>query len=186
MKSYKTIKIGKDKKLMQKAARWFHQKWGVPEEAYLESMQLSAAHDGDGLCGNKISWKMPQSNLVNVPRWYVVLDGQDIIAGAGVIENDFHERKDLTPNVCALYVEEEYRKQGIAGRMLKTICDDFYEAGIKTLYLVTEHTDFYERYGWEFLCMVREEAGGENSSDKAGSDSEAAMMRLYVYCGDKR
>ena len=39
--------------------------------------------------------------------------------GAGVIENDFHDRKDLTPNVCAVYVEEHCRCQGIAGKLLE-------------------------------------------------------------------
>ncbi len=53
------------------------------------------------------------------PEWYIVLDKEIIIAGVGVIENDFHNRKDLTPNVCAVYVEPLYRNQGIAGKMLK-------------------------------------------------------------------
>jgi len=50
-----------------------------------------------------------------VPQWYVVVQGDKIIAGLGVIENDFHDRKDLSPNVCAVYVEEAYRCRGIAG-----------------------------------------------------------------------
>ena len=25
------------------------------------------------------------------------------------------------------------------------------------MYLITDHTSFYERYGWEFMCMVKEE-----------------------------
>lgn len=48
-----------------------------------------------------------------VPQWYVTLGGQgEILAGAGVIENDFHNRKDLSPNLCALFVEAPYRCQG--------------------------------------------------------------------------
>lgn len=48
--------------------------------------------------------------------WYVIVDGQrNTIAGAGVIENDFHDRKDLTPNLCDLFVEERKRVRGIAG-----------------------------------------------------------------------
>ena len=64
-----------------------------------------------------------------------------------VIENDFHKRKDLTPNVCAVYVEEEYRGQGIAGGLLEYACRDMEKRGIGTLYLATDHTSFYERYG---------------------------------------
>ena len=42
----------------------------------------------------------------------------------GVIENDFHDRKDLAPNVCAVYVEQEYRRRGIAGKLLNDVCED--------------------------------------------------------------
>ena len=90
-----------------------------------------------------------------------------IIGGLGVIENDFHRRKDLTPNVCALYVEEECRGQGIAGKLLDHVCRDMLEKGIDTLYLITDHTSFYEQYGWEFLCLVEEEEGG--------------LCRMYVH-----
>lgn len=41
-----------------------------------------------------------------------------IIGGMGVIENDFHDRKDLAPNVCAVYTEEDRRCNGIAGALL--------------------------------------------------------------------
>ena len=37
------------------------------------------------------------------------------ISGAGVIENDFHDRKDLTPNLCALFVEERKCGRGEPG-----------------------------------------------------------------------
>ena len=84
---------------------------------------------------------------------------------AGVIANDFHDRKDLTPNVCALYVEPELRCRGIAGHLLAHICKDMAAKGIGTLYLITEHTSFYERYGWEYLCMVQGDGGESRNRD---------------------
>lgn len=73
----------------------------------------------------------------------------------GIIDNDFHDRKDLAPNVCAVYTEEEYRCQGVAGKLLDLACRDMAEKGIDTLYLVTDHESFYERYGWEFYCYAQ-------------------------------
>ena len=108
-------------------ARWFQEKWGIPLEEYLTSIDES------------IQGTDP------VPQWYIVTEGERIIAGAGVIANDFHDRKDLTPNVCALYVEPELRRRGIAGHLLKHICRDMAAKGISPLYLITEHTSFYER-----------------------------------------
>lgn len=94
--------------------------------------------------------------------WYLAIEDGTIIGGVGVIENDFHERKDLSPNVCALYVEENRRNLGIAGALLNYAINDIKQKGITTLYLITDHTSFYEKYNWEYLCDVQCE-GGETS-----------------------
>ena len=150
MSKYNVIKLQDVPKLKDTLANWFHEKWDIPVEAYIDSMNESL------------------TNLNAVPQWYAVLDGDKIIAGAGVIENDFHNRKDLRPNVCALYVEEAYRFQGIAGEILSFVCNDMKDRGIDTLYLITDHTSFYEKYDWKFLCMVQ-------------GDEEAEMMRMYIH-----
>ena len=77
-----------------------------------------------------------------VPQWYLALKDSEIIGGMGVIENDFHNRKDLSPNVCAVYTEKEYRGQGVAGELLDYVCRDMKQRGIDTLYLLTDHTSF--------------------------------------------
>lgn len=136
--------------LAGQAAAWFHAKWGIPLETYAESIRAC-------LSGEE-----------RVPQWYVAVDAGRIAGGLGVIENDFHDRKDLSPNVCAVYVEERCRRQGIAGALLRHACEDMSGFGVRTLYLVTDHTSFYERYGWRFLCMVRE-TGGDR------------MARMYVH-----
>lgn len=147
---YKIIRL-KDKPILkEKAAQWFHAKWGIPLNAYLESME-------ECLSGNSV-----------VPQWYMAMDGDRIIGGMGVIENDFHNRKDLTPNVCAVYTEKDCRGCGVAGALLNYVCADMKKNGIDTLYLVTDHVSFYERYGWKFLCMVQ------------GND-ESSMTRMYIH-----
>lgn len=144
MSKYEIVRVTDKPELLEQMAEWFHEKWSVPLETYKESME-------DAI----------RSKMI-VPQWYVMLDGEKIVAGMGVIANDFHDRPDLTPNVCAVYTEPEYRKKGIAGKLLKFVCDDMKEARINTLYLVTNHTGFYERYGWKFLCMVHDEDGTES------------------------
>ena len=131
------LKIRTHQEMAYKAAEWFHSKWGIPLEVYTESIKTCV--NGRGV----------------VPQWYVAMEADKIVGGLGVIENDFHDRKDLSPNVCAVYVEEDHRSRGIAGALLHYVCDDMKKLGIDTLYLVTDHTSFYERYGWEFLCMVQ-------------------------------
>ncbi len=127
--------------LLHRAALWFHGKWDIPEEAYQESMEQC-------LKGGA------------VPQWYAVLNGDGVIAaGAGVIENDYHSRRDLTPNLCALFVEPACRRHGLAKKLLNFIRRDMAELGVERLYLVTEHTAFYERCGWSFLTTTTGEDG---------------------------
>lgn len=77
----------------------------------------------------------------------------------GVIENDFHARPDLTPNVCAVYVEHAFRGKGLARRMMENLCRDMAQMGQTDLYLLTDHTSFYEKLGWQFQEMVQENGG---------------------------
>ncbi len=148
--NYQIIRLSDNPNLKETAAQWFHEKWGIPLDAYLESME-------NCIRGTSA-----------IPQWYMAIEGSRIIGGMGVIENDFHDRKDLSPNVCAVYTEESKRGQGIAGTLLNFVCKDMKDKGIETLYLVTDHTSFYERYGWEFLCMVQ-------------GDGEPNMTRMYIH-----
>ena len=94
MKSEYTFMTLRDRpELMDRAAAWFHEKWRVPTEAYRECMTAYL-------------------NRETEYGWYLCLDGERIVGGLGVIENDFHDRKDLTPNVCAVYTEEACRCRG--------------------------------------------------------------------------
>ena len=128
------LRISRHPELLPQAAAWFHGKWGIPLSAYEESMEeaLKAA--------------------APVPEWYLAREGERIVGGCGVIGNDFHDRPDLRPNVCAVFVEPEHRCLGIAGQLLAFVCRDFHDRGIDTLYLLTDHDHFYERYGWTYHC----------------------------------
>ncbi len=149
MSDFKYITLRDNPELKTSAALWFHNKWGVPEEAYLECM--------DALLNGKTK-----------NGWYLCLDGDKIVGGLGVIDNDFHNRKDLAPNICAVYTEKEHRKKGIAGQLLNMAVDDMKKKGVSPIYLATDHIGFYEKYGWEFYCMVQE-------------DDEPKMTRLYIH-----
>lgn len=149
METITYITLRERPELKSDAAQWFHQKRGIPVDAYLACM--------DAYLANETEY-----------GWYLCLDGDKIIGGMGVIQNDFHDRKDLAPNVCAVYTEEDYRCRGIAGHLLNMVVEDMRGKGISPLYLVTDHVGFYERYGWEFLCMVQ-------------GDGEPDMTRMYIH-----
>lgn len=149
MTQFTYVTLRQRPELKEQASEWFHQKWGVPKEAYLECMD------------NYLSGKTEYG-------WYLCMDEDKIVAGLGVIENDFHNRKDLTPNICAVYTELEYRCKGLAGHLLDMAVGELRSIDISPVYLLTDHIGFYERYGWEFLCMVQ-------------GDGETELSRMYIH-----
>lgn len=77
------IKLRENPELKDKAPWWFSQKWNIPLVEYAES----------------ITQCIEEKSVV--PQWYVILnESQNIIAGAGVIENDFH--------ICTIWVSKGY------------------------------------------------------------------------------
>lgn len=149
MNDYRYITLRDCPELKDAAADWFHSKWRAPKEAYLACM--------DAYLNEETEY-----------GWFLCLAGDQIAAGLGVIENDFHDRKDLTPNICAVYTEETHRCKGIAGQLLSMAVEDLRAKGVSPVYLITDHTSFYERYGWEYLCMVQ----GEGDQDPS---------RMYIH-----
>lgn len=45
MSDYEIIKIKEHNNLLDSVATWFHEKWGIPKEAYVESMEKSLKND---------------------------------------------------------------------------------------------------------------------------------------------
>lgn len=149
MSEYRFINLRQIPELKVNAAKWFSFKWGVPVEAYLKRIENYLDHKTEY-------------------GWYLCLVRETIAGGLGVIENDFHDRKNLAPNVCAVYTEEIFRGKGIAGKLLDMVVKDMRDKGIMPLYLVTDLTGFYEKYGWEFLCMVQ-------------GNEEPGLSRMYIH-----
>ena len=135
--------------MMNTAAQWFHSKWGVPVEAYLTCME---------------AYLKQETEL----GWFLCLSNSQIVGGLGVIENDFHSRPDLTPNICAVYTEDSHRCQGIAGKLLNMAVEDLRSKDLLPAYLITNHIGFYERCGWAYLCMVQ-------------CDGEPDTARMYIH-----
>ena len=66
MGEYTYITLRQMPQLKEQAAIWFHDKWKVPKEAYLECMEA--------YLNNEIEYS-----------WYLCLDGDRIIGGLGAV-----------------------------------------------------------------------------------------------------
>ena len=70
--------------------------------------------------------------------------------------------------IYAAGTDPAYRRRGIAGKLLNMAVEDLRQKNISPVYLLTDHTDFYERYGWEFFCLAQ-------------GEGEETPSRMYIH-----
>ena len=131
---YKIISIKDNPIYSERAIPWFASKFGIDRKEYKKSFDD---------CINKNE---------KLPKWYIMVDEQgEIIGGCGLIQNDFVDWTDLFPYLCALYVEERARGNALGSKLLEYARIEGGRLGYDKLYLCTDHTSYYERYGWKYI-----------------------------------
>ena len=135
---YRIICIRHNPEYAQQAVDWFSSKWNIDHKEYERSMD-DCIHNNNRL-----------------PQWYLALDEKDeIIGGCGLIDNDFVDRTDLWPYLCALYVEKRARGRAWGGELMESARVAGGRLGLEKLYLCTDHTSYYEKYGWRYIGTGR-------------------------------
>ncbi|MFC4410474.1 GNAT family N-acetyltransferase [Chungangia koreensis] len=87
-----------------------------------------------------------------IPRFYIVLEQDQIIGTYALLMNDFISRQDLYPWFACLYVHPDYRSKHIGSQLLKHAQEEVRKKGFDSLYLATDLDDYYEKYGWSYLA----------------------------------
>ena len=85
-----------------------------------------------------MSWSIEPLKPHALPKFFVVLDNDEIIASYALLVNDIISRQDLVPWFACLFVNETHRKQGIAELLLKDALERAKNQGYDTLYLSSD------------------------------------------------
>ncbi|MBE6404025.1 MAG: GNAT family N-acetyltransferase [Lentisphaeria bacterium] len=127
-----TVSLRENPELLERFCGYFSLRWGK-EELYRDCMQ-SALQTSSPL-----------------PQWFLLLKGDEIAGGCGLITNDFISRMDLYPWLCAVYVEEKFRGQGGGGILIDRAVQAAFAMGFDNVYCCTDHTGYYEKYDFKYI-----------------------------------
>ncbi len=87
-----------------------------------------------------------------LPKFYLGIHDDRIIASYALLTNDVISRQDLCPWLACLFVNPEHRNKGLAGQLLDHGLNETRNKGFDTLFLSTDIADFYEKKGWRYLA----------------------------------
>ncbi|GGF63628.1 N-acetyltransferase [Paenibacillus albidus] len=131
------IDIRERTELQGEAIGYFWRQWGEAsnKQFYRDCMERSCDTPSD------------------IPRFYVALEGTSIIGGYALLRSDLNSRQDLFPWLACLYVNPEYRGQGLGQKLQEHAIREAKLKGYQKLYLCTDHTGYYERNQWKYIGL---------------------------------
>ncbi|MCL2850901.1 MAG: GNAT family N-acetyltransferase [Firmicutes bacterium] len=138
---------------IEQVAKWVFDEWSANNGGTLERQiyQIKHAIKTDG-----------------VPQTFIALHNGKLVGTVALWNNDLGVRQDLRPWLACLYVDNEFRGKGIGTELIKYCTAVAGKLGFEKLYLITEHSDYYEKLGWQHI---------DNAPRKSGYDD----IKIYSY-----
>lgn len=136
IKKMKIIELSEQPELLDKAVNYFWESWG--NESNYDFYKDCIVHS------------LLSSD--QLPKFFLVLDNEEIVASYALLTNDIISRQDLLPWFACLFVNDSHRNQGIASRLLDHSRSEAKKLGYENLYLSTDLENFYEKKNWQFFA----------------------------------
>ena len=131
--------LADDIQYLEEVSKYMWEEWSKEYGTKLEDVIYRSKHS---ICKDR------------VPQMYIAKLNNELVGVVSIWNNDLISRQDLSPWLAALYIKKHYRGKGI-GTLLQEKCIQVVkELGYKSLYLITDHENYYERSGWKFLEMA--------------------------------
>jgi GNAT superfamily N-acetyltransferase len=110
---------------------------------------------------NSKGWLKPFTEVVNeifsgekdLPKCYMMLKDDSIIGYYQLVEQELIMRKDLSPWITTLFIDEQERGQRLSSILLEHGRTVAGRLGYAKVYLTTDHIQFYEKCGFREIGL---------------------------------
>lgn len=94
-----------------------------------------------------------------LPLTFLLLKNDKIIGFYQLIEQEYIIRKDLSPWIAPLFIDENERGQGLGSVLLEHARKMVGQLGYTKVYITTDHIRYYEKYGFREIGLDNFEWG---------------------------
>lgn len=85
-----------------------------------------------------------------VPTTLVAVHEGEPVGSAALVECDMDDRREWTPWLASVYIDEAWRNKGLATKLIGAIEQLARKAGFEKIWLYTEDAqNLYRKLGWE-------------------------------------
>ena len=130
-------------------------------EHWLSQLRLCDWSAGPFLC-ELIDGERFFDTLGSTSRLLLLTDGDKLVSFCTLSERDDIPDTELTPWVGFVYTYPDYRGKRCFGQLLSEAGRLAAADGFGSLYISTDHTGLYEKYGCELFGTMKDIHGGES------------------------
>jgi GNAT superfamily N-acetyltransferase len=139
MEKIKIKNLADHPKHFKTVCKWIWEQWEKPDGYNMKGIEYRTHHS---LYRTKI------------PMTFIAFFDNKPVGTASLWQNDLKQRQDLSPWLACIYVIPKMRAKGIGKKLQEVLLAKTKKMGYHSIYLTTDHKNYYEKTGWKFLEMV--------------------------------
>ena len=89
-----------------------------------------------------------ENNYLDWERIFAAIENNNIIGHCSLNNIDAVPDAEYTPYIQAVFVNEKFRGNRISEKMINSAIEYAKTLGFKNVYIVSDHKNFYEKYGF--------------------------------------
>ena len=94
---------------------------------------------------------------------FAAMDGERIVGFCTFLKTDYYPENRYWPWISSIFVDEQYRGRRISGLMIEKAIEYAKEQGFDKVYIPSDMTGFYEKYGFELIDRLVNYGGDEDN-----------------------
>lgn len=119
----------------------------TPDTPLWEGLANYAEHCS-WLAGPHLAGLLRENRFTDWETVFAAFDREEIIGYCTFLKTDYYPENRYWPWISSIFVDEQHRGKGVCGRLIEAAIRYAREQGFTRVYIPSDMTGFYERYGF--------------------------------------
>ena len=115
------------------------------------------------IAGPHLAGMLRENRFSDWEAVFAALDGERIAGFCTFLKTDYYPENRYWPWISSIFVDEQYRGRRISGLMIEKAIEYAKEQGFDKVYIPSDMTGFYEKYGFELIDRLVNYGGDEDN-----------------------
>ncbi len=111
------------------------------------------------LAGPHVAGMLRENRFTDWEAVFAAMQGDEIIGYCTFLRTDYYPENRYRPWISSIFVGEDARGQGVCGLLIDAAIDYARTQGFQTVYIPSDMSGFYERYGFDKIDELANYSG---------------------------